>query len=175
MFRLVERVARGVHRLYLVSQKKSRYQSTPFSVSLFFVIFRSFAHICNETAWLTVADACCRRGNEIRTSSASIGNLGGMTGSTRTRSTSLACCTSRAARGCRYCSWPGTSFRDVTSFRRGERNRTRIRLGRVLVARRLPLTKKARCCQKERKEGRKENHFNSSRSDDKSVIVLARS
>src|SRR6266851_436299 len=164
MFRLVERVARGVHRLYLVSKKKA-YTSR----HLFCIFFCNFSKFCSYAQRNGVADACGRRANEIRTSSASTGNLGGMTGSTRTRSTSLACCTSRAARGCRYCSWPGTSFRDVTSFRRGRRNRTRIRLGRVLVARRLTLTrtKKARCCQKERKEGRKENHFKSSRNDDK--------
>jgi hypothetical protein len=45
MYRLVERVARGIHRLYLVSSK----EPTAFSLSLFAWV-TSFAHMRNGTA-----------------------------------------------------------------------------------------------------------------------------
>ena len=141
MFRVVERVARGLHRLYLVSQKKT------------IVDFWSTALLCRclELApffFLLTCDgtACDRRASAIRERSTSAGSWVTMTGSTRTRSTSSACYTSRGARGCRCFSLGGTSFRGGITLRTGwrqrqrqrqrwRRARRRIRLGREVGGR----------------------------------------
>jgi hypothetical protein len=71
MFRVVERVARGIHRLYLVSLK----ESTAHSLPLFFLLWGfGFAHMRDGMAAAIVCGACCRRGNANRRSSGNSGS-----------------------------------------------------------------------------------------------------
>jgi len=97
--RLVERVARGLHRLYLVSPRSPSDHTD--------------LHHGVLTGVMDSRNPLFRKASVSQARSGSNGNWGVM-GSSLKRSISSGCSTSPRAPGCRFSSFPDTSFQDVT-------------------------------------------------------------